>query len=87
MAKNNNSRKENNSKIKEKKLNPVLSSWTKRWIKAILMFLVAVVVGLSFWDKAGTAGRIFINVSKFLVGQAVFTLPMFFFLGGLIFLR
>lgn len=87
MAKNNNSKKENNSKIKEKKSNPVLSSWTKRWIKAILMFLVAIVVSLSFWDKAGTAGRIFINVSKFLVGQVVFTLPLFLFLGGLIFLK
>ena len=87
MAKNNNSKKENNSKIKEKKSNPVLSSWTKRWIKAILMFLVAIVIGLSFWDKAGTAGRIFINTSKFLVGQVVFTLPLFFFLGGLIFLK
>ena len=87
MAKNNNSKKENNSKIKEKNSNPVLAQWTKRWIKAILMFLVALVVGLSFWDKAGTAGRIFINVSKFLIGQAVFTLPLFFFLGGLIFLK
>ncbi|MBA4319432.1 MAG: cell division protein FtsK [Flavobacterium sp.] len=87
MAKNNNSRKENNYRIKEKKSNPVLAQWTKRWIKAILMFLVALVVGLSFWGKAGTAGRIFINVSKFLMGQVVFTLPLFFFLGGLIFLR
>ncbi|MEK7061882.1 MAG: DNA translocase FtsK 4TM domain-containing protein, partial [Patescibacteria group bacterium] len=87
MAKDSNSKKENNSKIKDKKSNPVLSSWTKRWIKAILMFLVAVVVGLSFWNKAGVSGRIFINVSKFLVGQVVFTLPLFFFLGGLIFLR
>ncbi|MEK6913619.1 MAG: DNA translocase FtsK 4TM domain-containing protein, partial [Nanoarchaeota archaeon] len=87
MAKDSNSKKENNSKIKEKKINPILSSWTKRWIKAILMFLVAVVVGLSFWNKAGVSGRIFINVSKFLVGQVVFTLPLFFFLGGLIFLR
>jgi len=87
MAKNNNSKKDNNYKIKEKKSNPVLAQWTKRWIKAILMFLVAVVVGLSFWDKSGAAGKIFINVSKFLVGQAVFTLPLFFFLGGLIFLK
>jgi len=87
MAKNNNSKKENGSKIKEKQKNPVLSSWTKRWIKAILMFLVAVVVGLSFFGKAGTAGKIFIGVSKFLVGQVVFTLPLFFFLGGLIFLK
>ncbi len=87
MVKDSNSKKENNSKIKEKRSNPVLSSWTKRWIKAILMFLVAMIVSLSFWDKAGTAGRIFINISKFLVGQVVFTLPLFFFLGGLIFLR
>lgn len=93
MAKNNNSKKDKSlpngkqGKIKEKNSNPVLASWTKRWIKAILMFLVALVVGLAFWDKAGAAGRIFVNVSKFLVGQAVFTLPLFFFLGGIIFLK
>ncbi|MBI2050102.1 MAG: DUF87 domain-containing protein [Candidatus Staskawiczbacteria bacterium] len=87
MTKKNNSKKEGNSKIKGKNSNPVLYSWTKRWIKAILMFLAAAVVGLSFWDKAGTAGRIFVSVSKFLIGQVVFTLPLFFFLGGLIFLK
>ncbi|MBI1866329.1 MAG: DUF87 domain-containing protein, partial [Candidatus Staskawiczbacteria bacterium] len=93
MAKNNNSKKEKflpagkQAKTKEKKVNPVLSSWTKRWIKAILMFLVAMIISLSFWDKAGTTGKIFINVSKFLIGQVIYTLPLFFFLGGLIFLR
>ena len=70
--KNNNGKNKNNGK-EEKKKDSLLTPWTKRWIKAILMFLVAVVVGLSFFDKAGTAGRIFINVSKFLIGQAVFT--------------
>ncbi|MEK7540853.1 MAG: DNA translocase FtsK [Patescibacteria group bacterium] len=87
MAKNNNLKKENNTKIKAKNSNPVLAQWTKRWIKAILMFLVALVIGLSFWNKAGAAGRIFINISKFLIGQATFTLPLFFFLGGIIFLK
>ncbi len=88
--KNNNGRSKNgngrNGK-EEKKKDSLLTSWTKRWIKAILMFLVAIVIVLSFFDKAGSAGKIFINVSRFLVGQAVFTIPLFLFLGGLIFLK
>lgn len=88
MAKNKNKDKEKNGKGKEyKAVNPILSSWAKRWIKAILMFLITIVLGLSFFDKAGVAGRIFMNVSKFLVGQGVFALPLLFFLGGLIFLK
>jgi len=93
MAKNNKQKKEKNlssgrqGKIKEKNSNPVLSQWTKRWIKAIFMFLAALIIGLAFWNKAGTAGTIFVNVMKFLIGQATFMLPLFFFLGGLIFLK
>jgi len=70
-----------------KKEIPILTSWTKRWIKAILMFLVSAVLILAFFDKSGSAGEIFINVSKFLIGQAVYTLPLFLFAGGLIFLK
>jgi S-DNA-T family DNA segregation ATPase FtsK/SpoIIIE len=82
-------KEKNNRKIKktEKTKNSLLTSWTKRWIKAILMFLAAVIAGLSFWDKAGTAGKIFINISRFLVGDVVFVVPLFLFLGGLIFLK
>jgi len=77
-----------NGKVKDEKVKPtVLSSWTKRWIKAILMFLVAVVVSLSFFGKAGSAGDMFVNVSKFLLGQAIYTVPFFLFVGGLIFLK
>lgn len=70
-----------------KKEIPILTSWTRRWIKAILMFLVSAVLILAFFDKSGSAGEIFINVSKFLIGQAVYTLPLFLFAGGLIFLK
>ncbi|TSC95057.1 MAG: DNA segregation ATPase FtsK/SpoIIIE, S-DNA-T family [Parcubacteria group bacterium Licking1014_1] len=71
----------------EKTKDFILTSRTKRWIKAILMFLSALVIGLSFWNKAGSAGRIFINASRFLIGEAFFTIPLFLFLGGLIFLK
>lgn len=95
MAKNKNKEKEEKKNLKgkekvkekEKVPNSILSPWAKRWIKAIIMFLITIVLGLSFFDKAGVAGRIFMKVSKFLVGQGVFTLPLLFFLGGLIFLK
>jgi len=87
MAKKDKEKNGKNGNTKDKPRDSILSNWTKRWIKAILMFLAAVVAALSFFDKAGTAGRIFINVSRFLVGNAVFTIPLFLFLGGLIFLK
>jgi S-DNA-T family DNA segregation ATPase FtsK/SpoIIIE len=77
----------NGKNLKVKTKDSILSSRTKRWIKAALMFLVAIVVGLSFFDKSGTTGRVFVGVSKFLVGNALFSIPLFLFLGGLIFLK
>ncbi len=67
----------------------LLTSWTKRWIRAILMFLLTIVVVLSFpfFDKAGSAGRLFVKISIFLIGQTFFILPLFLFIGGLIFLK
>lgn len=67
----------------------VLTSWAKRWIKAILMFLLTTIVVLSFpfFDKAGSAGRFFAKIFVFFIGQAFFILPLFLFAGGLIFLK
>ncbi len=50
------------------------------------MFLIAVLVVLSFFDLAGTAGQYFVKVSTFLFGKAVFVLPLVLVLGGLAFL-
>ncbi len=85
---NKNLRSEKNSK-EEKVKNSILSNWVKRWIKAILMFLVAVVSTLSFpyFDKAGYAGRIFIRICDFLIGKAFYSIPIFFLVAGLIFLK
>lgn len=66
---------------------PLLTSKTKRWIKTTLMFLIAVIVGLSFWDKAGKGGDLFLKSARFLIGQTVFAVPLLFLLGGLLFLK
>ncbi|MCX6718683.1 MAG: DNA translocase FtsK [Candidatus Staskawiczbacteria bacterium] len=73
----------------EKVKNSLLSNWTKRWIKATLLFLVAVIVVLSFpyFDKAGYAGELFVKVCDFLIGKAFYTIPLFLFVSGLIFLK
>ncbi|MFA6190353.1 MAG: DNA translocase FtsK 4TM domain-containing protein [Candidatus Staskawiczbacteria bacterium] len=74
---------------KEVKKDSILSNSTKRWIKATLLFLVAIIIVLSFprFDKAGYAGEIFAQVCDFLIGRAFFTIPLFLFVAGLIFLR
>jgi DNA segregation ATPase FtsK/SpoIIIE, S-DNA-T family len=81
--------KKNDKEIKGKPKDSILSSWTKRWIKAILLFLVAVIVVLSFpfFNKAGSVGRFFATGCDFLIGKAFYTIPLFFFVAGLIFLK
>lgn len=73
----------------EKQKNSILSNWTKRWIKATLLFLVAVIIVLSFpyFNKAGKAGEIFIKICDFLIGKTFYTIPLFLFIAGLIFLK
>ncbi len=87
MAKKDKEKNGNGKNGKEKKKASLLSERTKRWIKATLMFLATIVVALSFWQKSGVAGKFFIVTSQFLIGRAVFTIPLFLFLAGLIFLR
>ena len=46
------------------------------------MILIAVIVGLSFFDKAGKAGVYFMKASRFLLGETVFLIPLTFILEG-----
>jgi len=73
----------------EKKKDSILSNWTKRWIKAIVLFLVSIIVILSFpnFNKAGYAGQVFAKVCDFLIGKAFYTIPLFLFIAGLFFLK
>ncbi len=82
-------KKAKNGSAKDQPKESILSNWTKRWIKAILMWLVAAITVLSFpyFDKAGYVGQLFINVCDFLIGKAFYTIPLLFFVAGLIFLN
>ena len=63
-----------------------LPSKIKQMIFGVLMILIAVIVGLSFFDKAGKAGVYFMKAARFLVGETVFLIPLIFILGGLVLL-
>ncbi|MCX6720915.1 MAG: DNA translocase FtsK [Candidatus Staskawiczbacteria bacterium] len=86
--KNKNNREKNNKEGKVKE--SVLSNWTKRWIKAILLFLVAVIIVLSFLNKSGPAGQWLVIALNFLFGDAKITeviIILSLFTGGLVFLK
>lgn len=87
--KNNKNLKNEKVKKEEKPKNSLLSNWVKRWIKATLMFLLTIIVVLSFpyFNKAGYAGQVFINICNFLFGKAYYSIPLFLFVSGLIFLK
>jgi S-DNA-T family DNA segregation ATPase FtsK/SpoIIIE len=93
MSKKNKEQKKNGKNGKngknDKQKESLLSNWTKRWIKAILMFLLATIIVLSFpyFAKAGYAGELFIKICDFLIGKALYTIPLFLFVAGLIFLK
>ena len=54
---------------KEKKKESILHIKTKKWIKSIVMFLVAIIVTLAFIDKAGVAGKAIVATFKILFGE------------------
>jgi len=57
------------------------------WIGGVLLVLLAIVIGLSFFEKAGLAGNFFMRSARFLIGETIFIIPLIFVLGALVFLR
>ncbi len=74
-------------KPKEKFKYPVLTSRLKRWIGAILMFVLGSVIAFSFFEKAGRAGQIIFKGLNFLIGKTIFFIPLLLILGGWIILK
>jgi S-DNA-T family DNA segregation ATPase FtsK/SpoIIIE len=58
----------------------------KQMILGVVMILLAILIGLSFFSKAGTAGDYFLLGTRFLIGETVFLIPLILILGGLVFL-
>ena len=75
---------------KERNKRLVLPDKTKKFISGILMFLFAVLIGLSFFEidgqnLAGSVGAFFMRGAQWLFGYVVFSLPFVLILGGIIF--
>ncbi len=80
----------NNGDKNEKKKESILHVKTKKWIKAIVMFLVAIIVTLAFIDKAGMAGKAIVATLKVLFGDSKITtatLIVTLFASGFVFLK
>jgi len=67
------------------KFNIGLPEEVKGWIWGALSFLIAVIIILSFFNKAGIAGQTLIWLLAFLIGKAAFIIPLALVLGGIAF--
>jgi len=70
----------------KKPMRLALPKESKRRIWGILIFILAAIVALGFFDLAGAAGKTILASLTFLIGRAVFLLPLILVLGGLVFL-
>lgn len=81
-------------KIKNNKKSPAIKKLailfalpqeTKKWIWGVIVFILAIIVALSFFNLAGVAGVALMKGLTFLIGKAVFIIPLILVLGGLVF--
>ena len=71
----------------EDKINyPILTSRLRRKVEVILIFVIAIIIGLSFFDKSGVGGKFLFNSIYFLIGKTIFFVPLFLGITSLIFL-
>src|SRR4030043_184713 len=59
----------------------------KQMILGVVMILAAIIIGLSFFNKAGKAGSYFLTGARFAIGDTAFIVPFILILGGLVFLN
>ena len=87
MAKKKNNRNSSKEFEQRKKISFfTLPEETKKLLFGILMFLLAIIFGLSFFDLSGIVGKLLIRLFLLLVGKAIFLFPLIFILAGLSFL-
>lgn len=60
-----------------------LSARTKQAIAGIIVILLGIIIGLSFFDKAGVAGRGLANGIRLFIGDTVFIIPLILIAGGI----
>ncbi len=77
----------NNNNFNDKETLPVLTNRVKKTIAAVCLFILAIIVAFSFFQKSGSGGETIFKVFHFLVGQAVYFLPFLLLLTGFLILR
>ncbi|MFC1629823.1 DNA translocase FtsK [Patescibacteria group bacterium] len=63
----------------------VLPSEIKKWIGGVLMILIAIILALAFFGRAGVAGKFLMNGLLFLIGKTTFIIPLILVFWGLVF--
>ncbi len=66
---------------------PLFTSKLKRKIAVVLMFFLALVITFSFLGRAGSGGMFIKEILSFLVGKAIFSVPLILALGGILFIK
>jgi DNA segregation ATPase FtsK/SpoIIIE, S-DNA-T family len=62
-----------------------LPSQIKNWVWGILIFVLAAIFILSFFDLAGVVGDKLKDISRLLIGRTVYLMPLVFIFGGAVF--
>jgi len=84
VAKRKKRRKNGKINKKRKKISRfALPREVKQRIWGVVLISLAIIVSLSFFEKAGKAGAIFLRGSRFLIGDVVFLVPLILALGGI----
>jgi len=81
----------NNRRNNENKKNIIsrlpLGEETKEYIWGIVSFLLAIILTLGFFEKAGIVGDILFSGLNFFIGKATFLLPVILILAGITFFK
>jgi len=82
-----NKKKSKKSFSKEKKSSNffILPRATQRHILGVISLLLAIIIALSFFEKAGIAGQAIMEALAFLIGKAIFAIPLILVFAALVF--
>ena len=79
------SKKKQKKIIERERKRQIFPPKVKQYIWGVVIFLLAIITTLSFFELAGSGGGVLKNIFMFLLGRTVFALPLVFLLGGLMF--
>lgn len=69
-------KKKNKNKKNKKEKRRILPDVLKKWIFSLFLFLISTILILSFFNAAGKGGEIFFKGFYFVLGKAIFFIPL-----------